>query len=169
MQCLIHDHQMKYLNTGFTLIEMVLTLIIISIVSAAVLPKFFDASGLEEYAYRAESISVLRAIQQKAMQNTQTSQCHRVFISDKILGDFNESPCGVSSPPVISSWSDNLDENTSVVITQTSVSYQVGASGQYFEFDNLGRPACVCKVDIVIRGAESLTIRIEAQGYIHAL
>ena len=147
--------------------EMVLTLAIISIVSAAVLPKFVDSSGLEEYAYRAESISVLRAVQQKALQ---TGLCHRILITDKVLGEFDRGSCDVAPVPAsTSSWLNNINENTSVFITQDSVSYQVAATGQAIAFDDLGRPVCVCNTDIVIQGVDSLTIRIEAQGYIHAL
>ncbi len=156
-------------NKGFTLIELVMTIIIIGILAVAVLPKFFDASGFEEYAYRAESISALRAIQQRAMQNTNTSSCHQVLITAKVLGEPDDGVCSASAPSFGSNWALNADDNTSVIISQASVSYQVAVGGQYFEFDSLGRPACLCTVDIVIQGAESLTIRIEVEGYIHAL
>ena len=161
---LIRKHQ------GFTLIEMVMTIIIVGILSVAVLPKFFDASGFEEYAYRAETISALRAIQLRAMQNTNASVCHQVLITAKVLGEPDKSQCEVGDPPIFSDeWLDNYDDNTSVFINQDSVSFTVGNDGQYFEFDSLGRPACICTLDIFISGESNLTIRIESEGYIHAI
>jgi len=169
MQYVLSDNQMSQSNQGFTLIEMVMVIIIIGILSVAVLPKFFDASGFEEYAYRTESISVLRAIQLRAMQNTNVNVCHQVLITAKVLGEPDKSQCQVSDAPIFSSdWIDNYDENTSVLISQDSVSYQVPSDGQYFEFDSLGRPACLCTVDIFISGEANLAIRIESEGYIHA-
>jgi MSHA pilin protein MshC len=162
-------------NNGFTLIELVTILVILGILSAVVLPKFTGARGFEEHAYRIESISVLRAIQQQAMQNTQASQCHQVLITANTLGRPDTNTC-VAGPPTFSAfWADNSDDNTSVTISQDSVNFTVGTSGQYFSFDSLGRPvlpscsAYPCPVDITIQGVDPLTIRIEAEGYIHAL
>ena len=161
---LINKHQ------GFTLIEMVMVIIIIGILSVVALPKFFDASGFEEYAYRAESISALRAIQLRAMQNTDASVCHQVLITAKILGEPDKSRCEFGDAPVFSDeWLDDADDNTSVVINQASVSYTVGSDGQYFEFDSLGRPDCLCTVNILISGETNLVIRIESEGYIHGI
>ena len=73
---------------GFTTIELVVTLIILGILSATIIPKFFTSNGFEEYAYRTEIISTLRAVQLRAMQQAQNSQCHTIKITPdgKMLG-----------------------------------------------------------------------------------
>ena len=163
-------------NTGFTLLEMVIVIIIIGILSVTVLPKFFNSSGFEEHTYRAEVISVLRAIQLRAMQNTDGS-CYQVLIKAKQLGRPDIGVCNGNSPPsppsFSGSWNSNSDSNTSVVVSHNDVSFLVGGFGLYFEFDDLGRfTNCNCSgpyIDIVIKGESNLKVRIEQEGYIHAI
>lgn len=161
-------------NKGFTLIELTLVIIIVAIMSSVFFPRFIGDSGFEENAYRTETISSLRAIQQIAMQNTATGQCRQVLITDKKLGQ--PDGCLGDEPPTFSDgWPDNRNKNTSVIISHNAVNYKVGASGLYFTFDTLGRPVLPlcerypCPIDIIIQGNKALTIRIEAEGYIHGL
>ena len=108
------------------------------------------------------------------MQTSQTNPCYQVLITDKVLGQ--PDSCVDDAPPTFSDdWSANKNDNTSVIIGDNNVNYTVGASGLYFTFDALGRPVLPvcerypCSVDIIIQGEKSLMIRIEAEGYIHAI
>ena len=60
---------------GFTLIELIVVIILISIMAVTVLPKFFTSNGFEEFTYRDELITKLRAIQLRSMQQTTDSIC----------------------------------------------------------------------------------------------
>ena len=52
---------------GFTLIELVATIMVIAVLSITVLPKFSGRSGLAEYALRDQLISLAQQAQQRAM------------------------------------------------------------------------------------------------------
>ena len=65
-------------NKGFTLIELIVVIVLLSIVSATVLPKFLSSKGFEEYTYRDELIIKLRAIQLRTMQQIQGSTCQTI-------------------------------------------------------------------------------------------
>ena len=54
-------------HRGFTLVELVATIIIIGILTVSVGPKFFNRSGFSEYALQDQIISMLRFAQQQAM------------------------------------------------------------------------------------------------------
>lgn len=59
------DHHNK--SSGFTLIELVATIIVIGVLSVTVLPRFSDRSGMAEYALRDELVSLTQHAQQRAM------------------------------------------------------------------------------------------------------
>lgn len=52
---------------GFTLIELVATIIVIGVLSVTVLPRFSDRSGMAEYALRDQLVSLTQHAQQRAM------------------------------------------------------------------------------------------------------
>lgn len=57
----------KFKQSGFTLIELVATIILIGVLSVTVLPKFSDRSGAAEYALRDQLLSLAQHAQQRAM------------------------------------------------------------------------------------------------------
>lgn len=52
---------------GFTLIELVATIIVIGVLAVTVLPRFSDRSGVAEYALRDQLIALAQEAQQRAM------------------------------------------------------------------------------------------------------
>jgi MSHA pilin protein MshC len=153
---------------GFSLLELIIMLIIIGVLSVTVVPKFLTTKGFAEYAYQDDIIAKLRLVQTKAMQQTDanTSDCHTVLITTKQLGvpDINCQSFDQSS---------NIPKNTPTKITIDSsdeVNLSSNIAGDSFKFDNMGRPvSCSPPCDIIITGESSVVVRIESQGYIHAL
>lgn len=149
-------------NKGFTLIELVMVIIIMGILAVTVLPKFFGSNGFEEYAYRTEVISTLRAVQQKAMQDT--ANCYQIVVTAKVI---QENTNGCQIPPATS----NTEILVSVIIdADHDVSFN---NNLYFSFTDLGQPvnANIEESDVIITisGEKTLEVMINSEGYIYAL
>ena len=54
-------------QSGFTLVELVIVLVLLGIISVVALPKFFDAGSIREKGYCNEVVSALRYGQKLAM------------------------------------------------------------------------------------------------------
>jgi MSHA pilin protein MshC len=54
-------------NRGFTIVELVVVIVVLGIISAVAVPKFFDLKGYEEIAFRDELVSALRFAQKRAV------------------------------------------------------------------------------------------------------
>ena len=143
----------------------------LGILSTTILPKFFSSKGFEEHTYRNEVVAKLRAIQLRAMQQT-NAQCYKVVITDSRLG-LMATDSSTADNCHVSNWQCEpaaTDETctTSVFIEADHQVILGGVSNLYF--DNMGRPSnCTAPCQITVTGTESLTLKIEDEGYIHAL
>lgn len=169
----------KTCANGFTIIELVVTIIVVGILAATVAPRFLNSKGFEEYSYRSEVISTLRSIQLRAMQQTDNLHCHQVTITSKIVGlnATDNPPTNLCNNSV---WFDSSQFNiaayedgpTSVQVDANhSVVFSVNVPSGRFSFDQMGRPVgCPLSTCIItITGDEALTIKVEPQGYVHAI
>jgi MSHA pilin protein MshC len=145
---------------GFSLLELVITLVIVGILAVTVIPKLLGTSTFASYAVRDQLITQLRLAQIRALHDN--SSCYSVLITATQYGIPVATPCAASFDP-----SDNpIDIEPNVAIT-------IGAaSGVDVQFDNMGRPLngnCNGGCDIAVAGQETLVVRVESEGYIHAL
>jgi MSHA pilin protein MshC len=152
--------QLKNTNQGFTLIELVIVIIMIGILSAAVIPKFFDSSGFEEIAIQSELVTKLRSIQLRAMHQTSQSQCPIEITAKMIqLKIFDGSNC-ISN-------SEAIHNTTKVIIEEGELSFSpLGV----LSFDSLGKPNCdvdICEI-LIEGGEQAKTVTINIEGYIYA-
>jgi MSHA pilin protein MshC len=148
---------------GFTLIELIIVIIILSILSVTVAPKFFTSAGFSEFTYRSDVIAKLRLIQTRAMQQTNES-CHRVKITTKEMGRVD---CDIAATFVNQSL-----QRATVVSVDSSDNVSFSPEGVIFNFNHLGQPFINdinTKIEITITGEQSLIIVVESEGYIHAL
>jgi len=151
-------------NKGFTLIEMVLVIIIIGVLSISIAPKFLTSGGYEEFTIQAQSIAALRAIQLRALQQTDGT-CHQVLVTPTKIGKPDTNECE-SNAEFSTSWKPSA---TGLEIESGSgFSFDVSNSGFAFEFDSYGRPSCGVNCDITILGGQTLIVGIESEGYVHA-
>lgn len=162
-------------KTGFTLIELVVTILLISILAVSVVPRIFDTSDVTNIGKRDHALNLLRTVQQRAMQNTQTSvaTCHRILFFDDYMGlsasPANGSGCALPAATVSVSGTTQefliVDELDSLEATNSS-----GTVLSTLDFDSWGRPTpntgdcsgagCVVEVN-------GLSLCVESQGYIH--
>lgn len=152
---------LRKFNRGFTLIELVIVIIILGVLSATAIPKFFTSNGFSEYTYRSEVITKLRLIQTRAMQQVNDS-CHQLIVTSNKLG---KATC--DTPPV---FVDQTKKRATLVEIDISDNITFSPLGLNFSFDDMGRPqGCNQPCDITISGEQLLKVRIESEGYIHAL
>jgi MSHA pilin protein MshC len=147
---------------GFTTIELVVVIILIGILAATVIPKMQSSGGYEEIIYQDETVTKLRSIQLRAMQNTSGSECHDVLITTDKLGIPDDS---------CTTFVDNDSNSTTIVkIIDHEVEFEYAGGSTLFSFDHLGRPVdCSSPCQISIVGTEqTLIVAINDQGYIYA-
>lgn len=153
---------------GFTLIELIIVIILLGILSVTVIPKLFSSKGFSEYAYRTDVIAKLRLIQTKAMQQTtkpviNDQRCHQVLITAKKLGAPDDCD---DSPNFATTWQNSATKLQ--IDSNDNVNFSSNITNNNFSFDSMGRPSCN-SCEITISGEQSLVVKIEPEGYIHAL
>ena len=168
-------------QTGFTLIELITVIILIGILAVAVFPKFYGTASYEAHTHRAQLISALRLTQQRAMQQTDNSDgyCHQlIFDNDSSVSRYgvpNRLDCSVTS---FAGW--EPDATGFAVEKRYQVSFGINgkANPSAITFDSMGRPVsnstvanncsggCIIDVESSV---ETLQIKIESEGYVHAI
>lgn len=146
-------------SRAFTLIELIAVILLMSILAVTVAPKFFGSSSIAHTAVRDQLVSLLRLSQLRAMNQLDT--CNRVMITSDFMvieDNVKEQGCGVQAP---------ID--TRILLDDVSINVDSGATTYPFfiEFNEVGISDCVCTLNIV--GDETVQLKIESQGYIHAL
>ncbi|MDX2367505.1 MAG: prepilin-type N-terminal cleavage/methylation domain-containing protein [Colwellia sp.] len=173
--------RIKYLNhKGFTLIELIVVIILIAIMAVTVIPKFLSSKGFEEYTYRDELITKLRAIQLRTMQQTDSSECQevKVDVTNGIIGllKTKDKLAPASDPICIADT--YVSESTTVTINdQNNVSFTISEGLSSFLFSSLGRPEAVgcgdittpCEITLTVAGESTLAIKMNREGYIFAI
>jgi MSHA pilin protein MshC len=152
---------------GFTTIELVVVIIIVGILAATILPKMQSTGGYEEIIYQDETVTKLRSIQLRAMQNTSGSLCDSYSINSVLVTDYK---LGIPDDGCTSFADNTLNSTTIVKIIDHEVEFEYAGGSTLFYFDLLGRPVnCVSPCEISIVGKEqTLIVAINDQGYIYA-
>lgn len=145
-------------SQGFTLIELILVILIMSILTVTVAPKFFGSSDVAPFAVRDQLLSQLRLSQLRAMN--QLDVCNRVKITNEyaVVENNAGSACGVESAA-----------GTRTMLDDVSIKLVSGVTTNpfYITFDQHGVNDCNCVLNII--GSETVQLKLESEGYIHAL
>ena len=150
-------------SAGFTLIELVTILILVGILAVTVLPRFFTSDSVAAQAVRTQIVGQLRLLQLQTMNQRQG--CQRFVVT---VTHFGLGACDTG-----------LDEDEDGILLD-GVSIKIGSNATPdVRFDRQGRPQSVdgdCHssdnepgCDLIVTLEQSLTVRIEPEGYIHAL
>lgn len=81
---------------GFTLVELIITLVILGILSVTAVPKFLGNSTENAYSYRDRALAALRTIQLRAMHNTAMASakaCHMLYVSPTLIAGPTPGTC----------------------------------------------------------------------------
>lgn len=138
---------------GFTLVELVMTIVILGILSAVVAPKLFDNSVFQSRGFADQVLATLRYAQKTAI--AQHRYVCAAFSSNSVTLTYGTtSTCG-----------------TALISPVTGVNYVVNAPGGIvfsstpanFSFDTLGR-SNIATLGVI--GSTSITVELET-GYVH--
>lgn len=143
---------------GFTLMELVATLVVLGIVSVFITPNFLDTSTFSEHATRDQIISAARIAQQRAMFDHRDSSCYRLHIGAGSFGPQRSTNSGVTFAYFGSNGEQIIDSNVTV---DTADVYFDGLGSA---LDDCSGSATDNEIDIV--DAVSLSLCVYSTGYI---
>lgn len=175
---------------GFTLIELVTVMIIVSIIGLTAFARLNDTQGFTYAAHQERLISALRAVQNKAMQDTRSPICYQINFrlpdpSGPILSAYgmptknfaltnaantcNEDIIDFTAYPEIITQPDEMaaDGLTLVTVDGTATGYKS------IQFDSLGRPgnsanSCQSTCKISFDNAGNYGVCVNVEGLIYA-
>lgn len=148
---------------GFTLVELVVTLVIIGIVAIAIMPRWMGNSGFDERAFRDRVVAGLRYAQKSAIAARRTTcatfSAAPASVSFRVSTNNGAVNCAVGAALI------GHDANPLVVTAPNGVSF--AALPADVVFDGGGRAATASAISITGLDA-SLAITVEAEtGYVH--
>ncbi|ACK45051.1 type II secretion system protein [Shewanella baltica] len=153
-------------QAGFTLVELVTTIILISILAVVVLPRLFTQSSYSAYSLRNEFISELRQVQQKALNNT--DRCFRVTVSGTgyQVSQFparNGAACSGTALSPNPLYTQAFQGSAQLVLVSTN------SSNFSLDFNINGRPSLACNGPCInVIANDTVMINVSSEGYIYA-
>jgi len=155
-------------HKGFTLVELVTTIILIAILSVVVLPRLMTSSSYSAFTLRDEFVSELRKAQLLAMNNRDL--CYRISVdtSGYQLQGFSNMACtATTDAPVLTETKQKFEGGAGLeLVSGSKKSFKVSFDRQGLVTTNGTSTVCSGNCIKVIAD-ETLMISIESQGYIH--
>jgi len=152
-------------HTGFTLVELVTTILLIAILSVVVLPRLMTSSSYSAFTLRDEFVSELRKAQLLAMNNG--DYCYRIAVDTTgyQLQGFDNTGC--TGTAKLTETKQNFEGRASLELIEGSKnSFNVNFDRQGLVITDSASSGCAGACIKVIAD-ETLTINIEREGYIH--
>lgn len=165
-------------SAGFTLVELIVVILLISVLGITVLPKLQGTSEYQLISQRDQLVSLLRTVQSRAMQNTQddTFTCHRVLFLSDTIGLSAQNTAGANLGGCANGVVDTSNNQTQDFLVIEGLSAYTATNRQgstisTIDFDSWGRAVtnvgnCTkpgCKITIETNYA----VCINNQGYIN--
>ena len=155
-------------QSGFTLTELIVVIVIIGILSTYAASKYVGVSGFSSFAAQEQSISIIRQIQLGRMQSNLPSldysgdqSQYRLVVSGNCLG----SGTGCTA------------DNRSNYVSIEDQTFSFTPASMIVEFDLLGVPTCIsgCSTPVaggnisigISNGVESAQVCINSEGFVH--
>ncbi len=179
-----HEQNKTGFQAGFTLIELVITLIVIAVVAVTAATRLQDNTGYTEFTLQQRLISALRHVQYQAMQDDRAGFCYQLVLRSGAAPAFGPSTanyqngqqaasCGsaiaTSSPDYLRASTADIAGEGVTLATREAGSLAISVIG----FDNLGRPLtnnnnCQRACQVTFTGTSAASVCIESEGFIYA-
>lgn len=143
---------MRLSERGFTLVELIMTLVIIGILAAVVGPRFFDRKVFDERLFFEESVSAVRYAQKLAVASGCLTQ---VSLG---AGGYHLRRAANCTSGAFSAEVQGPDGQTPFANTEVPTGVSVSATNFPVVFDSLGRPSSAASANI---GAFTLSVTAE--------
>ncbi len=156
---------------GFTLIELVLTIVLLGILAAVSAPKFFDPSVFDERYFHDDLLSAARYAQRLA---TGSGCSVRLSVSATSFSLDQDANCNLASPsysisvnrPSDSEAFINNNKPSSLTITSSETAYYFLPEGEVVDSGG----SLLATPTVALSGTSSRTIYIVgATGYVYSL
>lgn len=153
-------------QAGFTLVELVTTVILIGILSVTVLPRLFTQSSYSAFSLRNEFMAELRQVQQRALNNT--DRCYRIAVSSvgyQVSQFATRDNTGCTGAPLSPEplYSQAFKGGATLALSSSN------ASSFNIDFDINGRPSLACNGHCIkVIANDIVSINISSEGYIYA-
>lgn len=155
-------YRLRKRHGGFTLVELIVTMILISILAAVALPRWRGGTGFEERALRDKTLAALRYAQKSAVAARRT-----------VCVSFNQSPASATFNISSAYGASDCSAGTSLLGPDGAVLQVSGGSQSYSSaptsliFDAAGRPGAAASIGVTGL-ASTMDITVEAEtGYVH--
>ena len=150
-------HKYKFIQNGFTLVELIVVILIIGILSISIAPRFFGVADYEDRRAVDELLTALRHTQQMAMNRGGNIQ---IIINSgpnpNYIVQRTVAPIPLRSPDGTFPYNKNLPENIVIIPNPTII-----------VFDSLGRPVPNLQTIFDV-GTQQIQIEQET-GYAHQI
>lgn len=159
----------KRRTEGFTMVELIVTIMILGILAATILPRFADRGVFEARGFRDESIAFLRWAQKSAVAQRRTV-CVYFTAADAwahIRSAANDVACGVSAGPADALpagqvWLNSANGGLAAIHAPDTAGY--AAAPAAFSFLASGSPSLGQGINVT--GSGGLTVEA-VTGYVH--
>ena len=150
-------------KTGFTLVELIITILVIGVLAVTAAPRFLGDDTEEAIALRDQALQVVRNIQLRAMQNFQDTSC--VKITATIIAPPAGHDCS-------NSLSTTFDADQVVNASSTGITFQTadenGDSFSQIQFDGFGRPRNISCFTACTIQINAFAVCLQSEGAVYA-